>query len=531
MLFLEDLAKHIRLNESAKKYLNELPNKIELTPSQNILKFNYCFNTNLKFDGSIVKPSYLLQKAENFDDLKKELTFEANEESSGRNNMNLIKFNLSDSDSGSPKKVSLLQTFTFHESDEHGDGKINEVKSIIEEEHEEMNESRLLTGENNRSNSPIKKVNLLNCSHSSPSLLSNNRGNVFNLRSICGKSKQSTEQKEPSLFKAKRCSSNSEESCKMTPCLQQSESSEGKHKDFVPMSPDKNMRRRRAERQNEGVPMSPDKNMKRKRALRAQEIANNPRMLISHEKSSKVESSIDSSNSGSGCLKMNMCFNRDTESEYDPNDSYHKPEIAYEYSPFESIYKLDPQKGSMKMYIEEEIMKFDRSYNIKQQKMVGSQCKSPVFDGIFESIKEWAQQAKMESEIPIMALVYVERLMKKTGILINENNWSRIVLTTLCVASKIWDDDSLENEHFAKVFPEVSLKEISVLEKTFLNLIEYEVMITSKQFTKYSFILSTFCNGLIPAIDTPVKQRSIRKLQFESERVQNKYRGRFKVEN
>jgi hypothetical protein len=212
--------------------------------------------------------------------------------------------------------------------------------------------------------------------------------------------------------------------------MQQSESSEEKEQDVAPMSPDMNMKRRRAAREQKAVPMSPCKDMRRKRALKQQNTANNL-MLVNHEESSKKSQSQKSSSSGSGCLKMNMCFNRDPESEYDPNESYQKPEIAYEFSPFESIYKLDPQKGSLKMYIEAEIMKFDRNYNIREQKMENTQCKSPVFDGIFEAIKGWSTQAKMESEIPIMSLVYIERLMKKTGILINESKWSRIVLTTL----------------------------------------------------------------------------------------------------
>ena len=219
-----------------------------------------------------------------------------------------------------------------------------------------------------------------------------------------------------------------------------------------------------------------------------------------------------------------MCFNRCDESDYDPNESSPRPYRGY--SPFESVYKIDPKKGSMKKYIEEEMVRFDCNFDIESGKMKEKniKAKTPSFETIFERIKEWTKRAKMESEIPIMALVYIERFMKKTGILINENNWERIVMVTLCVASKIWDDDSLENENFAQVFPDFSLKEISMIENKFLSLIEYEVMITSKQFTKYAFILSTFCNGEIPDYETPKKQKSLKKLQFESERMQNKHR-------
>ena len=67
----------------------------------------------------------------------------------------------------------------------------------------------------------------------------------------------------------------------------------------------------------------------------------------------------------------------------------------------------------------------------------------------------------MEKEIPILCLVYIERLLMKTGLLINYSNWKRLTLISLILASKIWDDDSLENVHFPQVLSDVSLKEIT----------------------------------------------------------------------
>ena len=72
--------------------------------------------------------------------------------------------------------------------------------------------------------------------------------------------------------------------------------------------------------------------------------------------------------------------------------------------------------------------------------------------------------SKMENEIPVIALVYVERLLRKTGILLNKYNWKKILLVCLCVASKVWDDDSLENIHFPKVMSDVNLIELNKLE-------------------------------------------------------------------
>lgn len=173
----------------------------------------------------------------------------------------------------------------------------------------------------------------------------------------------------------------------------------------------------------------------------------------------------------------------------------------------------------MKKLIEAEAIKFDQQYSINNNVFVTDFDKAavPTFNAIYEQIKAWTSSAKMESEIPVIALIYIEKLMKKAGILINENNWSRITMITLCVASKIWDDDSLENEHFAKVLSGVTLKEISILEKVFLGLIDYEVMVTNQQFAKYSFILSSFINCDFSNISSPQVKKTISR--FESEKV------------
>lgn len=97
--------------------------------------------------------------------------------------------------------------------------------------------------------------------------------------------------------------------------------------------------------------------------------------------------------------------------------------------------------------------------------------------------------SKMEKEIPLMALIYIERLLTKCGILVNHWNWRRILLTTLIVASKIWDDDSLENVHFPKVMQDITIREVNGLEKIFLEFISFDLCIKGSDYAKYYFVL------------------------------------------
>ena len=84
--------------------------------------------------------------------------------------------------------------------------------------------------------------------------------------------------------------------------------------------------------------------------------------------------------------------------------------------------------------------------------------------------------------------------MELKEILINEDNWRGLVLTPLCLGSKVWDDDSLENEHFPKVLPGISLKEVSRLEKTFLGLLDFDIVIRGKEYAQALFILQSLAD-------------------------------------
>lgn len=105
--------------------------------------------------------------------------------------------------------------------------------------------------------------------------------------------------------------------------------------------------------------------------------------------------------------------------------------------------------------------------------------------------------SKMENETPVIALVYMERILKKTGMLINKYNWKRILLVCLCVASKVWDDDSLENVHFPKVMSDVTLPMLNKLEQVFLDLlVGYDLVIKGSEYARYYFIMNTLADDL-----------------------------------
>ncbi len=151
---------------------------------------------------------------------------------------------------------------------------------------------------------------------------------------------------------------------------------------------------------------------------------------------------------------------------------------------YESAYKLPTWKEDLRDWIETEMNVF----------ALDNGTENPQLEDIFGFVKLVCFNCKMEDEIPIVALVYIEKLLKSREVLMNEENWRGLVLTTLCIASKIWDDDSLENEHFPKVLKEFTLRQISKLEKSYLALIDFDIVIKGKEYAQSLFILQSLAD-------------------------------------
>lgn len=133
---------------------------------------------------------------------------------------------------------------------------------------------------------------------------------------------------------------------------------------------------------------------------------------------------------------------------------------------YESAF-VDVSEDKMREFAMSQLRHFDVRMEYVNDKMNFEEDKfipMPSEKYIADYCKYVTIACKMENEIPIVCLVYLEKLLLTTGILLNKWNWRRLVLICLCLASKIWDDDSLENVHFPKVMSDVTLYEINKLE-------------------------------------------------------------------
>ena len=117
----------------------------------------------------------------------------------------------------------------------------------------------------------------------------------------------------------------------------------------------------------------------------------------------------------------------------------------------------------------------------------------PTEDMIFHTIRSVFECARIPSECLIVSLVYIERLIAISNCPLLVTTWRPILLSSLILAQKVWDDRSLHNVDFSIFCPMFTLKEINFLEKKFLELIDFDVSISASIYASYFFQLRTLC--------------------------------------
>lgn len=84
----------------------------------------------------------------------------------------------------------------------------------------------------------------------------------------------------------------------------------------------------------------------------------------------------------------------------------------------------------------------------------------------------------------VAMLIYLDRLTSSTPIVVNLSNIYRLLLTSMVLAVKFWEDKLRTNTFYAKVGG-VSLKELNEMESNGLRLLEWNVHISDQDYQIY----------------------------------------------
>lgn len=104
--------------------------------------------------------------------------------------------------------------------------------------------------------------------------------------------------------------------------------------------------------------------------------------------------------------------------------------------------------------------------------------------GVLQYLERIHKYASCSTECFILALIYIDRLIQRNNFLLTELNVHRVVITSILLAAKFFDDAYYNNAYYAKVGG-VLVSEMNSLEVEFLFRINFSLHVTPDLFHKY----------------------------------------------
>lgn len=143
--------------------------------------------------------------------------------------------------------------------------------------------------------------------------------------------------------------------------------------------------------------------------------------------------------------------------------------------------------------------------------------KTPDQTTLYRFIESIFDAEQLSHECGIMMLAYIDRIQEKANVVLLPHNWRRILLSTLILASKVWEDQAVWNVDFLSVFPCVTVKDLGQLEKVLLRLLQYNVSLQASVYAKYYFELRALAERNERNFPVkPLSKESERKLEQRS---------------
>ncbi|KNE55345.1 hypothetical protein AMAG_01246 [Allomyces macrogynus ATCC 38327] len=113
----------------------------------------------------------------------------------------------------------------------------------------------------------------------------------------------------------------------------------------------------------------------------------------------------------------------------------------------------------------------------------------PAFETINFFLLTLFEAAQLGSDICVITLIYLERILCNTRINIYSANWARLTLGALLLASKVWDDQAVWNIDFCTVFPDAKVKDLNDMERFFIEGVHFNVTVKATTYLRYYFAL------------------------------------------
>ena len=140
-------------------------------------------------------------------------------------------------------------------------------------------------------------------------------------------------------------------------------------------------------------------------------------------------------------------------------------------------------EGNKKLETKKDIIK-------KQNKMIFSSNSIPNI-----SINDYLIRIQTYSEIEkstlILALILIDHTCKKSGLILNYYNIHRLLFGAILISIKYNEDTYYDNKFYSEIAG-VKLKELKLIEYSFLELNDFNVFVDTKEYEQYSQYLEEY---------------------------------------
>ena len=112
---------------------------------------------------------------------------------------------------------------------------------------------------------------------------------------------------------------------------------------------------------------------------------------------------------------------------------------------------------------------------------------APTAGFIYGYMRVLFELLKLEADCCVYAAVYIERLLGSTvdaRLKVRPNNWMKILVGTLLIASKFHDDVSMKNRDFASALNGCSMARFNQLEAKLLVMLDWQIHVTIAEYSR-----------------------------------------------
>ena len=133
-----------------------------------------------------------------------------------------------------------------------------------------------------------------------------------------------------------------------------------------------------------------------------------------------------------------------------------------------------------------------KNYNrkVKEQSTMAFSASSPPAISLYDYLCRIKEYGDMEDSTLIIALIYIDRLCDITSLVLTPLNIHRVLFASIIVAVKFNEDKIYDNKYYSEIAG-VSLKELSKIEGSFVDMIKFNLYVEKMMYDKYQSYLST----------------------------------------